>query len=919
MSAPGGIGNAVAITFSFPISVPPYASVSGFQAFNAEQILATRQILASIEEITQINFIETAGLGQVILANSSQPPSQGGYAYSPSYSYTYSGSTILSVTENESGGDVWINRDISWSGTAWIAGNGGYSTLLHEFGHTLGLKHPFEASIDGYFLDSSLDDESHTVMSYTMAPHSLLLSVTGTETGYSWQTSSLRPSTLMPLDVESLQYLYGANLTAHSGNDTYQWASNPEILATLWDSGGIDTFDCSNQTLTCIINLQEGSYSSISYRQTDAEIRQGLDLPAWFAQPLPTGIYDGSNNIALAKGTVIENANGGSAADTLMGNSAANFLKGGGGNDAMFGYGASDTLSGGEGNDAVDGGEGSDTADYSSATVGIVAEIWRGTITNDGQGGVDTITGIENLSGGIFNDLLAGNSGANVLSGLAGNDRLLSYEGNDTLSGGAGNDTLAGGSGNDALDGGADSDTADCSSATAGIVAEIWRGTITNDGQGGVDTITGIENLTGGNLNDLLAGNSGANVLTGLGGNDRLLSYEGNDTVSGGAGSDTADYGSATVGIVAEIWRGTVTNDGQGGVDTILGIENLTGGNFNDLLAGNSVANGLSGLGGNDRLLSYEGNDTLNGGAGNDTMTGGSGNDSLDGGSNSDTADYGSATSGVVAEIWRGTITNDGQGGVDTIAGIENLTGGNYNDLLAGNFAANGLSGLGGNDRLLSYEGNDTLNGGAGNDTLEGGPGSDTADYGSAAVGIVAELWRGSITNDGQGGVDTITGIENLTGGNFNDLLAGNSGANGLSGLGGNDRLLSYEGNDTLNGGAGNDTLEGGSGNDVFVFDAAPGAGNVDTIVDFASGADVLQLENGILTALAATGPLAAGSLRTGGGVTTAADADDFLIYNSTTGALYYDGDASGSTFAALQFATLANHAAIAASDFGVV
>lgn len=149
VTAPGGIGNAVSLSYSFLSAVPSYASVGGFQAFNPAQIQATRDVLASIEEIANISWVETTGVGQMTFANSSQPVGQGGYAYTPSYSYRYSGSTILSVTEQGNSGDIWLNRNATWESDAWTPGQDGHVTLLHEIGHALGLKHPFEASSNG--------------------------------------------------------------------------------------------------------------------------------------------------------------------------------------------------------------------------------------------------------------------------------------------------------------------------------------------------------------------------------------------------------------------------------------------------------------------------------------------------------------------------------------------------------------------------------------------------------------------------------------------------------------------------------------------------------------------------------------------------------------------------------------------------
>ncbi|MFO1405020.1 MAG: hypothetical protein U1E96_10615 [Azonexus sp.] len=115
------------------------------------------------------------------------------------------------------------------------------------------------------------------------------------------------------------------------------------------------------------------------------------------------------------------------------------------------------------------------------------------------------------------------------------------------------------------------------------------------------------------------------------------------------------------------------------------------------------------------------------------------------------------------------------------------------------------------------------------------------------------------------------------------DNFTGDTNANYLYGYAGNDVLNGGAGNDTLNGALGNDVLTGGIGLDSFRFDTALAAAtNLDTVTDFTPGSDKIQLENAIFTALTATGTLAAGSLRTGAGVKTAADADDFVLYDTT-------------------------------------
>ena len=119
-----------------------------------------------------------------------------------------------------------------------------------------------------------------------------------------------------------------------------------------------------------------------------------------------------------------------------------------------------------------------------------------------------------------------------------------------------------------------------------------------------------------------------------------------------------------------------------------------------------------------------------------------------------------------------------------------------------------------------------------------------------------------------------------------------------------------------MNGGAGNDVLTGGTGNDVFLFNTAlSGSTNVDRIVDFNVANDTIQIDNSIMKALMQTGTLTVASFYVGA---AAHDADDHIIYNSATAALFYDSNGSaagGST----QFAELKTGLALTNNDFVVV
>jgi Ca2+-binding RTX toxin-like protein len=342
--------------------------------------------------------------------------------------------------------------------------------------------------------------------------------------------------------------------------------------------------------------------------------------------------------------------------------------------------------------------------------------------------------------------------------------------------------------------GGGGSDTADYSGATDAVFAELWRLSASNDGQGGSDVLVDIENLTGSAFTDTIAGDNNDNIFKGGAGNDAIF---------GGGGSDTADYSGATSGAFVELWRFTAGNDGQGGSDVLVEIENVTGSAFNDTVAGDNN------------------NNVFKGSAGFDAFYGAGGIDTVD---YSDNGRFGS----VRVELWRFWASSDGQNASDTLVNIENLTGSDNNDVLAGD------------------NNNNVFKGGPGVDAMYGTGGIDTVDYSSAASGVHVELWQLWANNDGQGGQDTLFDIENVTGSAFADVLAGDNGANRLEGAGGTD------------------VLYGGGGADNFAYGAGSG---VDYIGDFIKvQGDKILVQSNLNGSGISTGALALAHTSTIGG-----------------------------------------------------
>lgn len=579
-------------------------------------------------------------------------------------------------------------------------------------------------------------------------------------------------------------------------------------------------------------------------------------------------------------------------ADWIVGTGIAETLVGGGGADSLFGSGGDDILEGGAGADNLDGGTGNNTASYANAlsvddktgvTVSLIAPE-----TNTGEAAGDSFTAIQNLVGSAFDDMLTGNGSANKLFGGAGNDILDGGSGSDELTGGLGDDTfyvnlttdkvfeanetgidtvyasasfnstgqfienivltgsgnikatgnslnnqLTGNIGNNTLIGGTGIDRVDWSAATSSLTITLdanGDGTVTGSNIG-TDTFTGIENVLGGQLADIITGNGLNNVIDGGGGADSMRGGLGNDTYYVNQSGDKAVELNET------------------GIDTVFSsitynmtaqyVENLTltgTGNIN--VTGNSLSN---------------------------VLTGNIGNNALRGGDGADTANFAAATSAVVATLnanGDGAVTATGIGS-DTFTSIENLIGGSANDILTGNAQVNRLEGGAGNDTLDGNGGADRLAGGLGSDVyyvdnvgdkvkednvdgidiiystvsynltgryvenltlighdavnatgnsqnniltgndasnvLAGGGGADTADWSAAtsALSVVLSASGGGTATATGIGTDTFSSIENIIGGSAADSLTGNALDNTIDGGGGIDRMTGLGGSDT--------------------------------------------------------------------------------------------------------------------------
>jgi Ca2+-binding RTX toxin-like protein len=622
------------------------------------------------------------------------------------------------------------------------------------------------------------------------------------------------------------------------------------------------------------------------------------------------------------------NVIGSSANDTIIGSTIGDFVHGGDGADNIQGRGGSDTIDGGAGNDTLNGGIGSDTVSYAAETDAMFVDLGAGT-TRRGSAVApveDTLSAIENVAGGAGNDAIVGANNANTLSGDGGDDVITGAGGADTIAGGAGNDAIAYtiGDGSDDVDGGEDFDTlsiigtaaantlnvtydgASLTGFEAGtllsiesVSADLGLGgdTLTYAGStasvsvnlsastaSGFSSVFGVENVTGGDGHDTLAGDGAANSLNGGVGNDTLEGGAGEDTLNGAGGVDTASYASETDALFINLAAGNMRRGSVGAPieDTLSAIENATGGSGNDSINGTSNANAINGNDGNDTIAGLGGADAIAGGAGEDTIayTIGDGADAVDGGADFDSlAINGTSSANTLDVIYDGAaliafesgatanieaVTSDLGLGVDTlnyagttvgvvvnldgaaasgfssIMGIENAMGGDGDDTLTGDGAANRLEGGAGADTLTGGAGADTMVGGAHDDTYFADSSDTISETAGGGMDIVftsaaAFTLAGNVENLTSTGLGDFDGTGNasdnvIVAGNGSNTLNGNGGADTLIGGTGIDTLSGGGGGDVLIGGAGDDAMNGGTGADRFVF--ASGFGN-DAVSDF--------------------------------------------------------------------------------------
>jgi Ca2+-binding RTX toxin-like protein len=749
-------------------------------------------------------------------------------------------------------GDIILNPNVAFDSNY---GDTKFFTILHELGHAVGLDHPINAS--------SLNLQKFTTMSYIplgweivnkgLANEELVF----TKNGLFYDNLNGQPLFTYGLqidDIAALQEIYGVDKTTRNedldfdimttgttyklgqgfgrldGNGIYD--KNLAFIYTIWDAGGTtDTIDASDfSDFGAKIDLREGEFSSIGENgkgKTGYDLAQGIDI----------------NNVAIAYGTVIENAIGTGHSDTFFGNAYDNHIIGGAGDDTFVQEDAGALTFNNDGTLTLWDAYGNDKDTLDSIE-----------IVN-----ADSIA-LRNEDLVQFNQMLVAGSTFNTLdySGVTTGQTIAYGDANKVISS-QGDDTIAVQVGD-------------------GVVIEYTQGNDTYTGQVALKSGTTVTAISSMEINfsediqtsDVSIGSSaggyiGTAIVNGVLGSefhvDIVLNVvgQGSITLDNYVYREGANYSGTVIsmsfadGQAFEVLWDSNAGTWMSQINTSIPINSdIFGSEALDILVGNDLDNDIRGMQGRDTLTGGVGNDDIHGGAGVDTIDGGVGSDSLNGGRGDDTIhirDDDTAIGGQGGDVF----IMRGKSGSATVEDFniqeDRLDLSNVSDAVD-------VSGLNiiddGTQVRITFDQSQEL-------ILKDVAYDEFLNNANIILGVPDPLEHAYIISNtpttvqiGTSGFDDLYAFDSngeaLYGEDGHDNLIGDSGDDHLFGGSGWDTIFGNDGNDLLVGGDGSDYLNGNTGDDIYLFSAYDNdQGVIDTIVDY-YGTDTIVVEESVVT-----------------------------------------------------------------------
>ncbi len=638
---------------------------------------------------------------------------------------------------------------------------------------------------------------------------------------------------------------------------------------------------------------------------------------------------------------------------TLIGSAFSDILTGGSGTNNIDASDGDDTIKGFGGSDTVNGGAGADTLVLTADILGandIQISGIENVIASGATKGLTINLGRQSerfyLIGSAFGDDITGGSGADVINTGDGDDKIQGYLGNDYINGGNGSDTLyllltslnlngaldvqltnvetisaakavlgvvidlssqtegftilgsdqsdyiKGGAGADIFIGSSGMDTVDGGFGEDRLVLTSDLNNITNAQLVSIETISAADavrgltinlvaqneriNVIGSAFSDTVTGGVGLDIISSGGGDDVIKGFSSADTIDGGAGFDTLVLTVTSTNLNSATDSQLTNVEAISAIGSTLGVNiSLTAQTEGFKLTGSAYSDTLRGGAGDDQFYGFNGSDIVDGGKGADTLLLQATSANLNGSSdaqllNLETISAFNATSGVTIALY-----NQSEG--------FNIEGSNFADQLSGSSQS---------DTFIGFKGADTIDGGGGVDIVK--IDGTSLNLNNASNAQLVNVEKISAANASTGVIiDLSKQTERI------DIVG--------SGYG-----------DTLIGGPGANYLTGGAGADHFVFKGPLGVTNIDTLVDFTPNIDVLDFSQTSFVSLGVVGPLGASAFWSSSSDASAHDGDDRLVYNTATGALYYDADGIGGA-AAVQIARFSSLPGLSATDFFIV